>query len=176
MKKCFLLNERIRLRAMEPEDLEVMYQIENNPELWEVSSFTVPYSRYALKEYIAHSQNDLYADKQLRLMIVRQTDHSVIGTIDLTDYVPLHGRGAVGIAILKEHRRQGYAAEALQLLCEYAFEFLNLRQLYAHIPADNTPSLELFTSCGFTESGLLIDWLRSENSYKDAVLVQYINR
>lgn len=174
MRKKFLQNERIRLRAMEPEDLELMYRIENDPELWEISSFTVPYSRYALKDYIAHSQNDLFVDKQLRLMIVRQADDVVVGTIDITDYIPLHARAAVGIAILEEYRKEGYAASAINLLCEYAFLFLNLKQLYAQIPADNVPSLRLFSGCGFSESGLLREWLYSGDVYKDVVLVQCI--
>lgn len=176
MKKKYLSNDKVRLRAMEPEDLELMYRIENDPELWEVSSFTVPYSRYVLKEYLEHSQNDLFADKQLRLMIVRQADERVVGAIDLTDFVPLHGRAAVGIAVLEEYRQEGYAFQALSLLCEYVFGFLNLHQLYAHIPADNLPSIQLFLSCGFEESGLLKQWLRSEEGCKDALLVQRIHK
>ena len=36
-------NEKIRLRAMEPEDLDVLYQIENNQKLWDVGTTNVPY-------------------------------------------------------------------------------------------------------------------------------------
>jgi len=175
MKKKYLLNEHIYLRAVEPEDLDLMYEMENHPSFWEISSFTVPYSRYVLKEYIANSQCDMFADKQLRLMIVQKEDNKVVGTIDVTDYVPLHGRGAVGIAILEEYRRKGYAIDALKLLCEYVFGFLHTKQLYAHIPVDNEASLHLFTSCGFVQCGLLKQWLRIDNTYKDVILMQCIN-
>jgi diamine N-acetyltransferase len=175
MKKNYLLNEHIYLRAVEPEDLDLMYEMENHPSFWEISSFTVPYSRYILKEYIANSQCDMFADKQLRLMIVQKEDHKVVGTIDVTDYVPLHGRGAVGIAILEEYRKKGYAIDALKLLCEYVFGFLHTKQLYAHIPVDNEASLHLFTSCGFVQCGLLKQWLRIDNAYKDVILMQRIN-
>lgn len=172
MENNYLYNDRIYLRAVEPEDLDVMYHIENHPTLWGIGSFTVPYSRYALKEYIENSCNDIYADKQLRLMIVKRDDNVVIGTIDITDYSPMHSRGGVGIAVLEDYRRKGYAADALRLLLKYAFGFLHLKQLYAHVPADNIPSVKLFTSCGFRQSGLLKGWLRAEDTFKDVLLMQ----
>lgn len=175
MGKTFFRNDRLYLRAVEPEDLDTMYEMENDPSMWDISSFTVPYSRYVLKQYIESSRNDMYADKQLRLMIVRCEDDRTVGTIDITDFVPLHSRGAVGIAIHKNYRRQGYASDALRLLCEYAFNFLFIRQLYAHIAADNEPSRRLFSACGFTQCGLLKDWILTPGGYKDAVLMQCVN-
>ena len=59
----------IRLRAPEPEDLEVMFRFENATDVWEMSNTTGPYSRFQLKQYIEQTQNDLFADRQLRLMI-----------------------------------------------------------------------------------------------------------
>lgn len=175
MGQTFLKNERLYLRAVEPEDLDTMYEMENDPSMWDISSFTVPYSRYVLKQYIESSQNDMYADKQLRLMIIRREDKAVLGTIDITDFVPLHSRGAVGTAIHQNYRGQGYASDALRLLCDYAFNFLFVRQLYVHIAVDNEPSCRLFASCGFTQCGLLKDWILTTEGYKDAVLMQCIN-
>lgn len=175
MKQTFLMNDRIYLRAVEPEDLDVLYDMENDPAMWDVSSFTVPYSRYVLRQYIEGSQSDMFADKQLRLMIVRRCDHRTLGTIDVTDFVPLHSRGAVGIAVHKDHRRGGYAADGLQLLCDYVFGFLCIRQLYAHVPTDNEASMRLFLSCGFTQCGLLKDWIKSAEGYQDAALLQRLN-
>lgn len=175
MAQTFLKNDRVYLRAVEPEDLDTMYEMENDPSMWDISSFTVPYSRYVLKQYIESSQNDMYADKQLRLMIVRREDNRTLGTIDITDFVPLHSRGAVGIAVHKNYRRQGYASDALGLLCEYAFKFLFVHQLYAHIAVDNEPSVRLFSSCGFTQCGLLKDWIVTAEGHKDVWLMQCIN-
>ena len=117
MKQSYLTNERIYLRAVEPEDMDIMYEMENDPSMWDISNFTVPYSRYVLRQYIEGSQCDVFADKQLRLMIVSKSDHDILGTIDITDFVPLHSRGEVGIAVHKDYRRQGYATDALKLLC-----------------------------------------------------------
>lgn len=175
MEESFLSNERVYLRAIEPEDIEVMYAVDNDPALWEASSFTVPYSRYTFRQFIENSHNDIFTDKQLRLMIVGKPDDRVVGTIDITDYDPLHARGAVGIAILKEFRKQGYAVDALTLLCRYAFGFMHMKQLYAHIRRDNESSLKLFLSHGFQQCGVLKEWFRTGNGYVDMVVVQCLN-
>lgn len=171
----YLTNTRIHLRACEPEDLEIMYQIENNPLVWDVSGVTAPYSHYVLRQYIETSKNDIYADRQLRLMIVEKKTNNTIGIADLTDFDPLHSRAGVGIVIQEEYRKLGYAQETLRILSEYAFSFLHLHQLSAIIPYDNKDSLKLFVNSGFIRSAVLKEWLQTDNGFKDAYLLQRIN-
>ncbi len=175
MNTSFFTGESVRLRAMEPEDLDLMYAIENDPELWDVSNFSVPYSKYVLKEYIANSQYDMFADKQLRMMVVRKADDEVVGTVDITDFAPLHLRGEVGIGILRGHRGRGYGKEALELFCGYLFGFLRLHQLTAHIALDNEQSLGLFKACGFSVCGVLKEWWRVKGTFKDVALLQRLH-
>ena len=67
-------DENIVIRALEPEDLEYLYQWENDMDLWEVSDTLTPFSHFTLKKYIENSHQDIYEAKQLRLMITeRQT-------------------------------------------------------------------------------------------------------
>lgn len=174
MKNCFFEGQQIKLRAVEPEDLEFLYQIENDPELWDVSCFNVPYSKYVLKQYISDTQYDIYADRQLRLIIQHKQDNRAIGTIDITDFSMQHSRGAIGIALLKEYRHKKIGNETLSLLCDYAFRFLHFHQLYAHIATGNEASLSLFRSCRFTDCGIIKDWLHIEDKWVDVVLMQRI--
>lgn len=140
----YLKNDVITLRALEPEDLEQFYSWENDSTLWSVSSAVEPYSRYIIKEYIAYSDKTIYEKKQLRLIIERTADKVVIGAIDLFDFEPHHLRAGVGVLIDKKFQNQGFGKEALQLLITYAFDFLKLKQLYAHIPVVNVTSISLF--------------------------------
>ena len=57
------------LRAIEPEDLDLLYRIENDTALWAVGTSNVPYSRYLLHDYVAHATADIYTDRQARLMV-----------------------------------------------------------------------------------------------------------
>ena len=161
----------IRLRAIEPEHLDILYEIENDRELWDVGATNVPYSRYSLHNYIATQTSDIYADRQLRLMIENEKGQTV-GIADLMNFDPQHRRAEVGIVVMTAWRRQGYAAEALAQLVRYSVERLHLHQLYAFVAADNEASLALFRQSGFTSGSLLSDWLFDGREYHDALLLQ----
>lgn len=176
MKPSYLKNGRIFLRAIEPDDLDFVYEMENDPEMWNVSSFIVPYSRHVVQEYILNSQTDIFADKQLRLMIVDYVGKKTVGSIDLTDFSPLDSRAGVGIAIHSKYRGKGYAYEALTLMCEYAFEFLSIHQLYAYVAVDNHESKELFLKAGFKNIAILTEWIKRGENYKDICVMQQLNK
>ncbi len=160
------------LRAMEPEDLDTLYKIENNQELWAVSATNVPYSRFALHEYVETNTNDIYADKQVRLMIDNDAGETV-GIIDLMNFSPQHSRAEVGIVIMKPHRQKGYATAAMEKLVAYARQTLHFHQLFLVTECDNENCLLLFEKLGFEKTALLKQWLQQkEGVYKDACLMQ----
>lgn len=173
-----LENENIILRAIEPEDIELLYTWENDRTLWEVSTTIAPFSKYILKKYIENSHIDLFEAKQLRLMIVSKTDNNkTVGAIDLFDFEPYHGRVGVGILVYeKSDRQKGYASQALSLIIDYAFNILGLRQLYCNITTDNLSSVNLFSNMGFEIIGIKKDWLKTCNAWKDEYLLQLINK
>lgn len=170
----YLENNIITLRALEPEDLETMYRWENDSSLWVYGNTIEPFSRYMIKQYIAYSDKTIYEKKQLRLMIELK-DKRVIGSIDLYDFDAHNSRAGVGLIIDGEFQNQGYATMALEMLCHYAFRFLNIHQLYAHIPTINIYSKRLFEKCGFTQCGLLRDWVRKDKRYLDVGMYQITN-
>ena len=174
MNEGFLINNKILLRAVEPEDLDLMYQMENDPESWNISNFTVPYSRAMLREYIKSTQYDIFADKQLRLIIVLREGQKSIGTVDLTDYSPLHNRAEIGIGLMKCYRGYGYASQALELLEEYAFKFLHLHQLMARVEVGNDSCVRLFQSRDYLQTAQLTDWLCRGDVYKNVIIFQKI--
>ncbi|MGY0392080.1 GNAT family N-acetyltransferase [Bizionia sp. KMM 8389] len=166
-KQCYL-------RALEPEDLDFIYTIENDESIWELSSTQTPYSRYLIKQYLENAHKDIYEVKQLRLMIVN-TDHECIGLIDIFDCDFKNKRAGVGILIYnKSDRSQGYGREALQLLITYTQSYLNLHQLYCNISEENNASLKLFEGEGFTNIGLKKDWNYVNGSFKNEYLLQRI--
>lgn len=71
---------------MEPEDLEFMYGVENDDRLWNVGVTNVPYSRSMLLDYITSATGDIFADKQVRLMIDNEVGET-IGMVDLMDFL-----------------------------------------------------------------------------------------
>lgn len=164
---------QVNLRALEPEDLELLYRIENDTTLWDCSTTNVPYSRYVLHQYIASACNDIYADGEVR-MIVENLDGNVVGVADLTNFSPRHQRAEVGVVILAQERRNGYAYATLCQLKSHARNVLHLHQLYACVGIHNKASYHLFEKAGFLPNAQLKDWLFVDGGYCDAVWMQCI--
>ncbi|MFK7749706.1 MAG: GNAT family N-acetyltransferase [Kordia sp.] len=170
-----LTGEKLYLRALEPEDLDFIYEIENDESIWEISATQTPYSRFLIKQYLENAHQDIYEAKQLRLVMVSNKKENV-GLIDLFEYDPKNKRVGVGLLIAKrEFRHKGYGSEALQLVCNYAFKHLHVHQLFANIGEDNEASIKLFESLGFQQIGIKKDWTFVNGEYKNEILYQKIN-
>ena len=170
-----LVGQNISLRAIEPEDLDFLFQIENNEIFWEVSHTQTPFSKFLLKQYIENCHLDIYEAKQLRLVIEESSNKQQIGLIDLFDFNPQHKRAGIGIVLHENYQHNGFASEALSILLNYSFTNLNLHQLFANIAIDNQKSISLFKKHNFKQVGVKKDWLFSKGDFKDELLFQLIN-
>jgi diamine N-acetyltransferase len=172
-----LKSKNIELRALEPSDVDLLYEWENNEELWHLSNTITPFSRFVLEQYVLNSHQDIYTAKQLRLMIDKnEADKKVtIGGIDLFDFDPVNKRAGIGIMIIAQERKKGFASEALNQVIQYCFKTLLLHQLYCNIAIDNKDSYNLFRKHNFELVGLKKDWLIAGKGWKDEYLLQKIN-
>ncbi len=165
-------NENITLRALEPEDLDFLYTIENDPNIWVYSTQKEPYSRFALREYLKHYDKNIFERGQLRFIIEQNKDHQQVGTIDIFDFDANNQKAEIGVFVTPQHRRLHYAQQAISLLTKYAKEYLNLHQIYAFVPIVNVCSMATFTKCGFSHTATLNDWLQVSNEYVNMALFQ----
>ena len=171
-----LKNSQIQLRAVEPEDLDILYKWENSTALWIHGNTLAPYSKLVLRQYINDTLSmDIFQSKQLRLMVDLLDENTTIGTVDLYEIDAHHRRAGIGILIDENHRQKGYAYQALKLMEEYAFSFLYLHQLFAYISTGNRKSVNLFEKAGYKEVGVLQDWIQRGETFEDVHLLQIIN-
>jgi diamine N-acetyltransferase len=170
-----LENDVISLRALEPDDLDLLFSVENDSHFWEISNTLAPYSRDLLGKYLKNAHQDIYEAKQVRLVISRKSDNCILGLADLFDFNPQHNRAGIGILILKKYQQQGYASKALQVFVNYAFEHLDIHQLYANIPVTNKGSLHLFHKFNFQQIGIQKEWIKVKGKFHDVILLQLIN-
>ncbi|MBR6262629.1 MAG: GNAT family N-acetyltransferase [Prevotella sp.] len=161
----------LKLRALEPEDLDFLYTIENDEDLWEVGNTNVPYSKYAISNYLLTTQNDIYADKQLRL-VLEDDSNKPVGLIDLFNFSPSHLRADIGIAVVADVRNKGYGKEAVEWLVRYSKNVLHLHQLCAWVGAHNAYSLKLFHNAGFEQGARLKDWVFDGKHFDDVIVMQ----
>ena len=169
-----LSNEQITLRALEPTDLDTLYRWENDTTLWAVSATAAPYSRETLWHYLEGYTGDIYAQRQLRLMITLSADGTPVGTIDFLNFDPLNNRAELGLFIDGNYRGQGLGRKALDLLTAYARDHIGLRQLYVFIALDNEVCLKLFEDYGYSRVGVLKSWVKRGSTYRDVALLQML--
>ena len=166
---------KLKYRALEPEDVTMLFMWENDLEINEVSLSKVPFSKYILEQYIAQAHLDIQQAGQYRF-VLDDTEGNAVGCVDLFDYDAIDRRAAIGIIIEKKYRLKGYAAEAISLMKDYAFNRIGMRQLHCSVGVSNQKSLQLFRSAGFTEIGVRKDWSFRNGEFHDVVEFQFINK
>ena len=169
----------IGLRATEPEDIDLLYSWENDPDIWKLSNTLTPFSRHSIEQFVKNARADIYQSKQVRWMIdlISEDEIETIGTIDLFDFDPLHRRAGIGILIKdSSNRGKGYASSALEVLIDYSFSILELHQLYCNISEENISSLALFKKQGFKVAGEKKEWIYENEEWQSEFLLQLLRR
>ncbi len=168
-----LSNDRIRLSAIEPEHLDLLYKWENDTEVWRVSNVRVPLSKHALAKYIQNSHRDIWESREQRLVIETLQNKRAVGTVELFDFEPYHSRAGVGVIIFeRDDRLNGYAKQALSLVMNYAKNELGIQQLYANIAQSNQASIALFGKLGFELCATKKMWLKTPKGWESELTFQ----
>ena len=168
-----MIANKICLRALEIDDLEFLFKIENDRNLWKISYTILPFSKYHLEKYIKESNFDIFSEKQFRFVISLE-NKSPIGLIDLFDFDPINHRAGIGIVIKDMYRKRGYALKSVKLIEDISKNDLQIHQLYVNVGIDNKDSLDLFKKLGYSEVGIKKDWNYLSGRYQDEVLFQKI--
>jgi len=170
-----IAGQKIKLRALEPSDVDLLYDWENNTQLWPLTNTIAPLSRFVIEQYVLNSHLDIFNTRQLRMMIDDLASGKTIGTIDLFDFEPSHQRVGIGIFLLESERSTGKASEALDLLINYCFKTLMVKQVFCNIIPENEISIAMFSKKGFELIGTKKSWLQFGNHWHDENMYQLLN-
>ncbi len=159
----------VTLRKLEPEDLPLLYQWENDAAAWEEGDTHNPLSQNDLRDYIMRTTGDIFTDGQLRMMVCQTlpdepegsfaASGEPVGCVDLYDVDIRNRKAAVAVYIDPRFRNQGLAQQALRLIRSYAADILCFRMLYAWVRKENAVSVKSFAAAGFTEVARLPEWV-----------------
>ncbi len=167
-----LKGNKVFLRMVEPSDATKLLLWENNPHHWKVTDTEVPFSMHAILQLI-EQQQQIRSTGQLRMIICDIQTREALGAIDLYDVDFRNGNAAVGILIGDEiNKGKGYAKESLQLMIEYAKNYLALHNLYCSIQSDNELSISLFKKNGFQSVGIRKEWYLHKGKRIDEHILQ----
>lgn len=169
-----MINDRqIRLRAVEPSDVDRLFLWENDRRLWQYGDRRAPLSRMQLMEYAQTYDADPFRAGQLRLMIDMPDEaDGAVGCVDFYDIDLRCRRAAIGLLVSPRYQNRGIGSAALEAAINYCRNALELDQLWALVAVDNKKSLHLFATAGFNEVGRLDRWFSVDRRPVDALILQ----
>ena len=172
----FLEGQRIYLREVRPEDVgQAYYRWMNDPEVTHfLESRYYPNSMEKIEEFVRARLGDR---DQVFLAIVLKEGDRHIGNIKLGPINWIHRLGDVGIMIgEKQCWGKGYAAEAIGLMVDYAFETLGLHKLTAGCNVNNAGSCRAFEKAGFIVEGTLKEHAWNGGNWQDVKLLGMVRK
>ena len=93
-----------------------------------------------------------------------------VGWINLFKGNPRHGNFSFGVSIFREHRRNGYAENAVRLIMKYGFNELRFHKCNSECLDVNQESIQLHKKLGFKEEGRRRKMIYMDGEYHDIVL------
>lgn len=150
----FWTGERIRLRGIEPDDWSAFMRFavdeERSGDLLRPPRSAEGYRAWAKERATADAEGDRF-----QLVIEATATGEAVGAVSSHSADPRAGRFEYGVTIGADHRRKGYAAEAVVLLLRFMFAERRYHKCEARVLAHNEASLALHRRLGFVEEGRL---------------------
>lgn len=150
-----VVTPRTTLRAVRADDLPDLLAVNGDPEVTHFLPYATWQSLADASAWLERMDKIVATGSARQLVIVRNADRKVIGTVLLFKFDEGSNRLELGYALGRAHWQQGYAAEALRALLSHVFQTMGIRRIEAEVNPDNVASNALLRSLGFTHEGLL---------------------
>jgi len=170
-----IYGERIRLRAMEKEDIPLYVKWINDPEVRDGVAMYIPFSSYEEEKWFESTMAKPGAEHPLVIEIKNGDSWIPVGDCGFFALDLRNRRGELGILIgAKEYWNQGYGAEAVQLMLKHGFNTLNLNRVYLQVFDDNKRAIRAYEKCGFVHEGRLRSAEYKNGKYVDILFMSVL--
>jgi len=160
----------VRLRGVEPEDWEMFHTWNADSEAAR-TGYWIPFpgSKERQRQWAAKLATQDGTD-DLFFFVIETLAGEIVGSIRTHECDRRNGTFTYGVAIVREHQRKGYAAEAIRLLLGYFFRELRYQKVTARVYSFNEASLTLHEHLGFVREGCLRRMRYTNGRYFDDVI------
>ncbi len=159
--------QRVRLRAIEPEDAEAFYTWNLDSESARFMDFVwPPQSLASVKAWAQKTSTEEVKDDQYACVIENRAGE-IVGYINAHTTDRRVGSFRYGVGVRAEQRGHGYAAEAILLFVRYFFEELRYQKVTATVYANNPASIHLHEKLGFQLEGRVRRVIYTQGQYFD---------
>jgi len=166
------VGDKIQLRARKPQDADVIPLFEHSADERSGWMILPPRSRVATRKAVEESAERRPGPQtlELDLAIARREDDLMVGGINVNEVDQTNGTFAYGVGIGREHKGNGYAAEAVLLVMRFMFDERRFQKCEARVYDYNAASISLHRKLGFVEEGRLRRHLFLAGEYRDELI------
>ena len=162
-----LIGDRIYLSPTNTEDAEIFTEWLND---FETTDYVARSAFIASSEGEKKFFEESISDKNYQFFIVTLDDDKLIGTVSLLKLKPIDRTATLGIFIgNKEYRIKGYGTEAIKLLLDFGFNYLNLHSIKLDVLSFNERGIKCYQKCGFKECGRRRECRFINGKYYDSI-------
>lgn len=170
MKANIWKGNKVRLRAVEPEDWNLFYLLNQDTEMARYCDRVYfPSSKEALRKWCQETASAPPSSDEFR-WVIEKVSGEAIGTLHAFDCNLRNGTFKYGLIILPLHQKQGCATEVIHLVLNYYFLELRYQKACVSIHASNLPSIQLHKKLGFQQEGILRRMLYTEGQFYDELI------
>lgn len=117
---------------------------------------------------------NFHEKRGIRWGIKLKENQKIIGTIGLNALQLNNKRAEIGYELHPSYWRNGFATEALKEVLNFSFEQLDLHRVGAVVYPENKVSLNLLKKLGFTNEGLLRDYIYQNKQSHDTYVLSLL--
>lgn len=170
-----LTGKRVRLRAVERDDIPRFVAWLNDPEVIENLLINNPLSTVQEERWFEHMLTRPLDEQPLAIDVRSAEGWTHIGNCAFNEIDRTHSHGEVGIFIGdKKSWNQGYGTEAMRLLVKHGFNDLNLHRIYLMVYETNPRAMRSYEKAGFVKDGCLRDDVYKNGRYINAYVMSIL--
>jgi len=170
-----IYGERVRLRAVEREDVKKFYMWVNDPEVTRHLSLYLPMSTVDEENWFDSMTKRNPSEKALVIEVRDGNGWKMVGNCGVFGIDTVNRLGELGIMLgEKDEWNKGYGTETMTLLLHHCFDTLNLNRVFLHVYAENLRAKRAYEKAGFVEEGCLREAVYKHGNYDDVIVMSVL--
>ncbi|UCE36454.1 MAG: GNAT family N-acetyltransferase [Thermoplasmata archaeon] len=173
MNRPFIVGDKIYLRALGEEDMDLMAKWFNDPEVRHFIPANKPTSREHWEKWHEKEEKD---GNSVYLGIAKKEDDKLIGYANFSEINWSHHiTKEFGIIIGEiDEWNKGYGEEAIKLMLHYGFNSLNFHRIELGVMEYNERAINIYEKVGFKKEGIKREAWFIEGKWCDVVIMSIL--